>query len=118
MHSWVLARGSRRKAWDYWLEALESDIADGQNGTTGEGIHLGAMAGTVDLLQRAFTGLETRGDTLGLDPYLPDALTGMSFGLRYRGHPEVEVSIGHDTLTVGGSVLRAAVLPLRVGDVE
>ncbi|MCW2704960.1 MAG: Trehalose-6-phosphate phosphatase [Blastococcus sp.] len=113
VHSWVLARSNRRKAWDYWLEALESDVADVQGGTTGEGIRLGAMAGTVDLLQRAFTGLETRGDALGLDPYLPDALTGMRFRLRYRGHPEGEVTITHDRLTVGSSAQRAAVLVLR-----
>jgi alpha,alpha-trehalase len=30
-------------------EALDSDLADMQRGTTPEGIHLGAMAGTVDL---------------------------------------------------------------------
>jgi trehalose/maltose hydrolase-like predicted phosphorylase len=118
VHAWVLARTNRRKAWDYWLEALEGDIADGQGGTTGEGIHLGAMAGTVDLLQRAFTGLETRGDALGLDPCLPDQLRSMSFGLRYRGHPEVEVTITHERITVGGSARRAAVLPLRIGDAE
>ena len=57
----MLARGDRRKAWDYFL-ALESDVADVRGGATGEGIHLGAMAETVDLLQRAFTGLETPGD--------------------------------------------------------
>jgi trehalose/maltose hydrolase-like predicted phosphorylase len=118
VHSWVLARSNRRKAWDYWLEALESDVADVQGGTTGEGIHLGAMAGTVDLLLRAFTGLETRSDALGLDPCLPDALAAMRFRLRYRDHPEVEVTITHDRLTVGGSTERAAVLALRVRDDE
>ncbi|GAB3326415.1 glycosyl hydrolase family 65 protein [Geodermatophilus aquaeductus] len=117
VHAWVLARGNRRRAWDYWLEALESDIADTQGGTTGEGIHLGAMAGTVDLLQRAFTGLETRGDALGLDPYLPDALASMRFRLRYRDHPEVEVAITHHEVVVGGNPGQAAVLPLRVRDV-
>jgi trehalose/maltose hydrolase-like predicted phosphorylase len=114
VHAWVLARGNRRKAWDFWQEALDSDVDDVQGGTTGEGIHLGAMAGTVDLLQRGFTGLETRSDALGLDPCLPDALTGMRFRLRYRGHPEVEISITHHSVTVGGSARRAAVLPVRV----
>jgi trehalose/maltose hydrolase-like predicted phosphorylase len=118
VHSWVLARSNRRKSWDYWLAALESDVADVQGGTTGEGIHLGAMAGTIDLLQRAFTGLETRGDALGLDPCLPDGLAGLRFGVRYRDHPEVEVAITHDRLTVGGSSERAAVLALRVRDDE
>jgi trehalose/maltose hydrolase-like predicted phosphorylase len=114
----VLARGDRRKAWDYFLQALESDIADAQGGTTGEGIHLGAMAGTVDLLQRGFTGLETREDVLGFDPFLPDALRGMRFRLRYRRHTEMEVQIDHETLTVGGTARRATVLPLRVRDKE
>jgi len=118
VHSWVLARGDRRKAWDYFLQALESDIADVQGGTTGEGIHLGAMAGTVDLLQRGFTGLETREDVLGFDPFLPDALRGMRFRLRYRRHTEMEVAIDHQTLTVGGTARRSTVLPLRVRDRE
>jgi trehalose/maltose hydrolase-like predicted phosphorylase len=116
VHSWVLARSNRKKAWGYFLEALESDVADVQGGTTGEGIHLGAMAGTVDLLQRGFTGLETREDVLGLDPYLPDALTGMTFWLRYRDHPEIEVSVSHAGVTVGGGAQRAAELPLRIRD--
>jgi trehalose/maltose hydrolase-like predicted phosphorylase len=94
------------------------DAADVQGGTTGEGIHLGAMAGTVDLLQRAFTGLETRGEALGFDPCLPDALAGRRFWLRYRGHAEVEVTITHERLTLGGSAQQAAVLPLRVRDDE
>jgi trehalose/maltose hydrolase-like predicted phosphorylase len=118
VHAWVLARGNRHKAWEYWLEALESDIADVQGGTTGEGIHLGAMAGTVDLLQRGFTGLETRGDALGLDPYLPDQLGTLRFRLRYRTHPQIEVTITHDSVTIGGSAARAAVLPVRVRDEE
>jgi trehalose/maltose hydrolase-like predicted phosphorylase len=118
VHSWVLARSDRRKAWDYFLQALESDIADVQGGTTGEGIHVGAMAGTVDLLQRAFTGLETREDVLWLDPFLPDALERLRFRLRYRRHTEIEVSIDHRTLTVGGTARGATVLPLRVRDKE
>ena len=103
VHSWVLARADRSRAWGYFLEALDSDICDTQGGTTGEGIHLGAMAGTIDLLQRGFTGLETRKDALWLDPYLPDGLASMRFRLRYRHHPEVEVTIDHERLTVGGS---------------
>jgi trehalose/maltose hydrolase-like predicted phosphorylase len=118
VHAWVLARSNRRMAWQYFLEALESDIADVQGGTTAEGIHLGAMAGTLDLIERGFTGLETRGDVLGLDPCLPDALTGMRFRLRYRDHPEITVAVRQDRVTVGGEERRAGVLPFRVRDEE
>jgi trehalose/maltose hydrolase-like predicted phosphorylase len=48
--AWVLARMDPERAWHCLLGALESDIADVQGGTTAEGIHLGAMAGTADIV--------------------------------------------------------------------
>ncbi|GAB2920871.1 glycoside hydrolase family 65 protein [Streptomyces heilongjiangensis] len=86
VHGLVLARARRAEAWAYVQEALAADIADIQGGTTGEGIHLGAMAGTLDLVQRGLTGLETREDALGLDPVPLPALSEYGFSLRYRGH--------------------------------
>ncbi|MFJ5032445.1 glycoside hydrolase family 65 protein [Streptomyces sp. NPDC088560] len=86
VHGLVLARARRADAWQYVHEALEADIADIQGGTTGEGIHLGAMAGTLDLVQRGLTGLETREDALWLDPVPLPALSEYGFTLRYRGH--------------------------------
>jgi trehalose/maltose hydrolase-like predicted phosphorylase len=86
VHGLVLARARRADAWSYVHEALEADIADIQGGTTGEGIHLGAMAGTLDLVQRGLTGLETREDALCLDPVPLPALSEYGFSLRYRGH--------------------------------
>src|SRR5664280_2324283 len=47
--AWVLSRHKPEQAWQFLLGALESDISDVQGGTTAEGIHLGAMAGTVDI---------------------------------------------------------------------
>jgi trehalose/maltose hydrolase-like predicted phosphorylase len=74
VHAWVLARANRERAMEFLLHALDSDIIDIQGGTTPEGIHLAAMAGTVDLLQRCFTSIETRGDTLWLNPCWPEEL--------------------------------------------
>jgi alpha,alpha-trehalase len=85
VHSWVLARSDRSRSWGFFVEALESDISDVQDGTTPEGIHLGAMAGTVDLLQRCYAGLEVRDDVLWLDPQLPTDLTRLEFSVLYRG---------------------------------
>lgn len=111
VHGWVLARARRAEAWTYCREALEGDIADLQGGTTGEGIHLGAMAGTLDLVQRGLTGLETRENALWFDPVPLPALSAYGFSLRYRGHWGVHVRLRGRQLTIGvpeseGSVIR------------
>ena len=86
VHGWILARARRADAWGFVQEALRGDIADVQGGTTGEGIHLGAMAGTLDLVQRCLTGLETRDGQLWLDPVPLPELSSYGFALRYQGH--------------------------------
>jgi trehalose/maltose hydrolase-like predicted phosphorylase len=86
VHSWVLARANRDRAMEFFHEVLKSDVADIQGGTTSEGIHLGAMAGSVDLVQRCFTGLEIRGNRLVFAPNWPDSLGALGFPLHYRGH--------------------------------
>ncbi|MEU1821262.1 glycosyl hydrolase family 65 protein [Streptomyces abikoensis] len=100
VHGWVLARAHRADAWRYCHEALEGDVADLQGGTTPEGIHLGAMAGTLDLFQRGLTGLETREDALWLDPVELPELSEFGFTLRYRGHWGIGVRVRSDELTV------------------
>ena len=86
VHAWVLNRTHREEAYEYFVRALESDVADIQGGTTPEGIHLGAMAGSADLLKRCFTGIETREGKLFLDPYWPKELGTLAFDITYHGH--------------------------------
>lgn len=89
VHAWLHARHHRgpegNGAWAMFRAALHSDVDDVQGGTTREGIHLGAMAGTVDLAQRCFTGIETRDDVLVVDPVIPPEMTALRFTLTYRG---------------------------------
>jgi beta-phosphoglucomutase family hydrolase len=99
IHTWVLARSSRRRSWSLFGEAVESDIQDVQGGTTREGIHLGAMAGTVDVLQRCYAGLELRDGKLHFHPMLPDELKQLSFAVRHRKH-SLRVYLTHSALTV------------------
>ncbi|MGA5703948.1 glycoside hydrolase family 65 protein [Peterkaempfera bronchialis] len=112
VHGWVLARARRTDAWRYCQEALVGDVADIQGGTTAEGIHLGAMAGTLDLVQRGLTGLETREDALWLDPVPLPPLSRFGFRLRYRGHWGVRVRVDPGTLRI--SVPASAEQPIRV----
>lgn len=99
VHAWVLARAHRDQAMEHLQLVLESDIADVQAGTTAEGVHLAAMAGSVDLLQRCFTGLETRGGVLRFSPRWPDQLDTLAYRLRYLGH-DVAVRVNSSSLQV------------------
>ncbi|UQA96998.1 glycoside hydrolase family 65 protein [Streptomyces halobius] len=93
VHAWVLARARRADAWEYCEEALTGDAADVQGGTTAEGIHLGAMAGTLDLVQRGLTGLEAHEHTLWLDPAPLPQLSKFRVRLRYGPHWDVDLRI-------------------------
>ena len=54
-------------SWERFLVALESDVGDVQGGTTKEGIHMGVMSGTLDLLQRDYVGSDIRDGVLYFD---------------------------------------------------
>jgi trehalose-phosphatase len=93
VHTWVLARANRDRATEFFQQALKSDVSDIQGGTTSEGIHLAAMAGTVDLMQRCFTGLETRSNRIILSPHWPETLGVLAIPIHYRGlHLHLRVS--------------------------
>ncbi|MFI9151657.1 glycoside hydrolase family 65 protein [Streptomyces sp. NPDC053367] len=100
VHGWVLARDRRAEAWEFVQEALRGDIADVQGGTTGEGIHLGAMAGTLDLVQRGLTGLEIRDGALCLDPVPLPELSSYGFSLRIDGLWGVRLRLRHGRLEI------------------
>ncbi len=112
IHSWVLARSDRERSWRLFTAALRSDLEDVQGGTTPEGIHLGAMAGTVDLLERGYTGLELRRDALHFNPALPSHLTALKIQIRYRGH-SLALEVRADTLTV--TSMKSDRGPIKIG---
>jgi alpha,alpha-trehalase len=107
VHSWVLARAQRPRSFEMFCQALDSDIADVQGGTTPEGIHLGAMAGTVDFVQRCYTGIEASAHVLHFDPRLPEHLERLSMRLRYR-RQILDVEVDHERLKVSSRRFTAA----------
>ncbi|QYG93540.1 glycoside hydrolase family 65 protein [Iamia sp. SCSIO 61187] len=98
-HAGVLAEFDVESSWERFLVALESDVGDIQGGTTKEGIHLGVMAGTLDLVQHRYAGVTIDGDTLRLAPRLPAALEGISFPMRFRG-ASIHISVRAGEVTV------------------
>jgi trehalose 6-phosphate phosphatase len=112
VHAWVLARANREHALEHFERALSSDLADIQGGTTAEGIHLGSMAGCVDLLQRCFAGLETRRDALWFNPHWPRRFGRLELAVQYRGQSlTVEVTGREVRVSAGPAPGR----PVRVG---
>ena len=110
--AWVLSRIDRHRSWQHFREALEADVSDVQGGTTPEGIHLGAMAGTVDLAQRCYAGIVTRRGELWFHPVLPEEVDSLAFTLHYRLH-RLEVDITPERLRVAAAPSVAA--PITVG---
>ncbi len=66
-------------AWDWFLEAVKSDIYDSQGGTTIEGIHTGVMAGTLDVIIRYFAGINFSGSNPEINSHLPEHWDSLSF---------------------------------------
>jgi trehalose/maltose hydrolase-like predicted phosphorylase len=96
----VLAGIDPASSWDRFMVALQSDVDDIQGGTTKEGIHMGVMSGTLDLLQRSLLGGYVTDDgVLRFAPRLLDRLDGVAFSMRFRG-TSLRVGIKGEELTV------------------
>ena len=95
----VLADLDPPGSWERFMLALESDVSDLQGGTTKEGIHMGVMSGTLDVLQRTYVGTRIDDGVLVFRPRLVDRLDGVSFSIRFRGTP-LRVRITGGELTV------------------
>ena len=124
-HAGVLAAIDPESSWERFLVALRSDAEDIQGGTTKEGIHMGVMAGTLDLMQRSYAGTYISDDVLCFDPRLPNRLASLSFSMQFRQTP-IQLTLTRDRLTLtlhaeGGSrsvrvAVRDDVRKLSVGD--
>jgi len=112
-HAGALAAIEPESSWERFMVALESDIGDVQGGTTKEGIHMGVMSGTLDLIQRGYIGSEIRDGVLYFDPRLSDRLEGLSFAMQFRGTP-IRVTLRHAELTVAADA-EGFSRPVRVG---
>ncbi|HUB22418.1 MAG TPA: glycosyl hydrolase family 65 protein [Streptosporangiaceae bacterium] len=112
-HAGVLAAIDPESSWQRFLVALSSDADDVQGGTTKEGIHIGVMAGTLDLVQRYYAGSFVRDGVLYFDPRLPSQLDGLSFPMQFRQTP-IQVTLTGERLTLAVHP-EAAARPVRVG---
>ncbi|MBD1587141.1 glycoside hydrolase family 65 protein [Pseudomonas typographi] len=73
------------RSWWFFGHCLGTDIDAGSDSGTVEGVHLAAMAGTLDVLQRHYLGLRPALDGLHLYPAVPAELGEVMLRLQYRG---------------------------------
>ena len=111
VHSWLEARRDRGRSWGFLRQTLRSDLADIQAGTTREGVHIAAMAGSVDMVTRCYAGIEMRDDRLWFHPLLPSEIASIKFHLVYRDQA-LSVTLSQDELRITTAQGRAA--PIRV----
>jgi len=74
-----------KEAWERFIDVLESDVYDTQGGTTPEGIHVGVMGGSIDIVMRGFAGISLLEDRVVIDPKLPQKWRSLKLKFLYKG---------------------------------
>jgi beta-phosphoglucomutase family hydrolase len=108
----VTARIDPSESWRLYKELLWSDVYDIQHGTTAAGVHLGAMGGSIDIVQRFYAGLDARGDTLWFAPHLPEQISRIAFRVHYRGHV-LSIELTQEELKITSE--ETAANPIHIG---
>src|SRR5260221_3450503 len=103
VYAGVFAEIDLAASWQRYMVALESDVGDVQGGTTAEGIHMGVMSGTLDLVQGRYLGEVNRDGILYFNPKAMDHLRGLTLPMRFRGLL-IEVTLEDNRLRVDAEV--------------
>ncbi|MCP4653716.1 MAG: glycoside hydrolase family 65 protein [Candidatus Omnitrophica bacterium] len=105
--------GKPQEAWRWYLEVLKSDIHDTQGGTTPEGIHMGVMGGSIDMMFRGFCGLSFREDRVVINPDLPKKIQKVKFKFLYKDR-WVWLTVTKNQITIFIQGIRGLTLGLPV----
>jgi trehalose/maltose hydrolase-like predicted phosphorylase len=91
--------------WQWFVEAMESDIYDTQGGTTPEGIHCGVMAGTLDVIMRYFVGIDFSKPIPQFTPHLPAHWERLVMEVHHRKvRYHIDLSQNKIKLTLKGAI--------------
>jgi maltose phosphorylase len=72
------------QAYEFYLRTSRLDLDD-YNKEVEEGLHITSMAGTWQSVVEGFGGMRVKNDTLSFDTKIPNAWTGYSFKVNFRG---------------------------------
>jgi alpha,alpha-trehalase len=85
VYAGALARVDPAMSWKLYRQVLETDLCPLKGESVTEGVHLGAMGGSLDILQRRYLGISACADALHIEPAIPVELGTVRLGIRYRG---------------------------------
>jgi len=113
----------RETAWEWFTEAMKSDIYDTQGGTTPEGIHCGVMAGTLDVITRYFAGIDFSQEIPQISPNLPKHWTRLAMKVCHRKmwydleffHHQIKVTLSGKGRTSQTLAINAKTVKLKPG---
>jgi alpha,alpha-trehalose phosphorylase len=89
--------GHLELAYDYFGEAALIDLDDLQHNTR-DGLHIASLAGAWIAAVAGFGGMRDHGGALSFKPRLPPELTGLAFGVSFRGR-ELRVEVDQKQAT-------------------
>lgn len=79
---------------------------DIQGGTTAEGVHIGVMGETLEVIQNEFAGLTLRDGYFSIAPHLPKSWTKLKFSQIFKGcQVEILIEKGQLLLTASSDLL-------------
>jgi trehalose/maltose hydrolase-like predicted phosphorylase len=81
----ALANLDPESSWRFFKEAQDIDLSPKEDDDSSEGIHLGAMGGTLGVLQHHYLGIEIISGALVINPVLPPGLKWVKLSLQFRG---------------------------------
>ncbi len=76
--------GHLQLAYDYWAEAVLTDLHD-LHGNARSGLHIASLAGGWTVAVNGFGGMRDHDGELSFSPRLPPGLTRLAFHVRFRG---------------------------------
>jgi beta-phosphoglucomutase family hydrolase len=100
-------------AWNWFLQAMRSDVFDTQGGTTTEGIHSGVMAGTVDAVRRYFAGIDISHEVPEIAPHLPAHWRNLRLKFQHR-RIWYELDITPERVRIGAQSRSDRKIPVKV----
>lgn len=99
VHAALLARADRLEAARELLRLTARIDLDDVTETTSGGIHLAAMGSVWQAVALGFAGLRPSGDTLLVDPRIPEAWDSLTVRIRFRG-ARLLIAATHEAVTV------------------